>query len=193
MVVTLFAVTFIAAASLGFVYDLTKEAIALAKINAQNEAIKKVLPEFDELGESYKVGLPSSTDSLEFYPAFKEGKPVGTAIKTYTNNGFSGYISIMAGIDNSGNISGFEVLEHAETPGLGSKMSVWFRNDQKPQQYVIGKNPTSHSFKVSKDGGDFDAITASTITSRAFLEALVRAFEAYEKNENATTADAAIQ
>lgn len=193
MVVTLFAVTFIAAAALGFVYDLTKEAIQLANLRAQSEAIEKVLPEFDELGESYKVAIPSSTDSIEFFPAFKEGERVGVAIKTFTNNGFSGYISIMAGIDNSGNISGFEVLEHAETPGLGSKMNDWFRNEQKPQQNVIGKSPNTHSFKVVKDGGDFDAITASTITSRAFLEALERAYNAYEKNINTTTANAVNQ
>lgn len=193
MVITLFVVTFTAAAALGFVYDLTKDAIELSKTKAQSEAIEKVLPEFDELGTSFKVAAPSASDSLEFFPAFRNGEQVGIAVKTYTNNGFSGYISVMAGIDSSGNLSGFEVLEHAETPGLGSKMSVWFRNDQKPNQNVIGKNPKSHSFKVSKDGGDIDAITASTITSRAFLEAIVRAFDAYEQNKNATTADAVIQ
>src|SRR5690554_304091 len=120
MVLTLFAVTFISAAALGLVYDLTKEAIEQSKIKAQSEAIKKVLPEFDELGESFKAPLKSSTDSLLMFPAYKEGKPVGMAVITYTNNGFSGYISIMAGIDNEGNLSGYEVLEHAETQGLGS-------------------------------------------------------------------------
>lgn len=193
MVVTLFVVTFIAAAALGFVYDMTKDAIELSKTKAQSEAIEKVLPEFDELGNSFKVAAASSSDSLEFFPAYKDGKQVGVAVRTYSNNGFSGYISIMAGIDSSGNLSGFEVLEHAETPGLGSKMNEWFRNDQKPEQNVIGKNPASHSFKVSKDGGDIDAITASTITSRAFLEALSKAFEAYEQNINATAATAVTQ
>lgn len=72
-------------------------------------------------------------------------------------------------------------------------MNEWFRNDQKPNQNVIGKNPKSHSLKVTKDGGEIDAITASTITSRAFLEAIVRAFEAYEQNINTTTAAAVIQ
>ncbi len=193
MVLTLFAVTFIAAATLGFVYDMTKEAIEMAKIKAQNEAIEKVLPDFDRLGESYKIAIPSSDDSLEFFPAYRGEERVGVAIRTFTNNGFSGYISIMTGIDSSGNISGFEVLEHAETPGLGSKMNVWFKDEQKPKQNVIGKSPETHSFKVSKDGGDFDAITASTITSRAFLEALERAYDAYQKNRNATTANAVTQ
>lgn len=66
MVVTLFVVTFTAAAALGFVYDLTKDAIEQSKIKAQSEAIEKVLPEFDELGISFKVAAPSSTDSLSF-------------------------------------------------------------------------------------------------------------------------------
>ncbi|WP_372948859.1 RnfABCDGE type electron transport complex subunit G [Mariniphaga sp.] len=179
MVLTLFVVTFIVAVVLGFVYDLTKDAIEEAKMKAQSEAIEKVLPEFDELGESIKVALPATDDSLEIFPAYKAGELVGVAIKTFTNNGFSGFISVMAGIDNTGNLFGYEVLEHAETPGLGSKMNEWFRNAEKPTQNIIGKNPETHQFEVTKDGGDIDAITASTITSRAFLDALTRAFEAY--------------
>lgn len=190
MVVTLLLVTVIAATALGYVYDLTKAPIAAAKLKAQQEAITKVLPEFDELGESFKVLKETGGDSLEFFPAFKSGELVGTAIKTYTKKGFSGFISIMAGIDNNGNLSGYEVLEHEETPGLGSKMSVWFNNTEKPNQNVIGKNPKSSKFQVTKDGGEIDAITASTITSRAFLEALNRAFDSYDKNLEATSGSA---
>ncbi|SHF31711.1 electron transport complex protein RnfG [Mariniphaga anaerophila] len=180
MVLTLFVVTFIAAAALGFVYDFTKDAIEVAKMKAQSEAIKKVLPEFDELGDVCKVAVASASDSVEVFPAYKGDKLVGVAVKTYTNKGFSGFISIMAGIDTSGKLFGYEVLEHSETPGLGSKMADWFRNSEKPGQNVIGKSPESSKFEVSKDGGDIDAITASTITSRAFLDAMVRAFEAYD-------------
>ena len=187
MAVTLFLVTGIAAAALGFVYDFTKGPIAEAKLKAQSEAIKQVLPEFEELGESYKLPAEAGNDSLEFFPALKNGEIVGTAIKTYTKNGFSGYISIMAGIDTDGNFSGYSVLEHEETPGLGSKMDVWFSNAEKPNQYVLGKNPNSHNFEVKKDGGDIDAITASTITSRAFLEALKRAYNSYDTESDATS------
>jgi Na+-translocating ferredoxin:NAD+ oxidoreductase subunit G len=182
MVLTLFVVTFVAAAALGFVYDLTKDAIEAAKMKAQSEAIEKVLPEFDELGESFKVAIAASEDSLEIFPAYKGGEMVGVAVKTFTNKGFSGFISVMAGIDSSGNLFGYEVLEHSETPGLGSKMNEWFRNTEKPSQNVIGKNPQSNQFEVTKDGGDIDAITASTITSRAFLDALTRAFQAYNNS-----------
>jgi electron transport complex protein RnfG len=182
MVVTLFVVTFVAAAILGFVHDLTKDAIEIAKAKAQSEAIEKVLPQFETLGESFKVATPG--DSLEFFPAYNGDELVGVAIKTYTNNGFSGFISIMAGIDNLGNLSGYEVLEHAETPGLGSKMDGWFRDVDKPNQNLIGKNPGQFRFAVTKDGGSVDAITASTITSRAFLEALTLAFDTWEKEKS---------
>jgi electron transport complex protein RnfG len=183
MVATLVVVTGVAAAILGFVYDATKGPIEAAKLKAQTEAITQVLPEFDELGESFKTLAEEGGDSLEFFPAYKGGELVGTAIKTYTKKGFSGFISIMAGIDKDGNFSGYSVLEHAETPGLGSKMGEWFKNPEKPNQNIIGKNPEKTKLKVSKDGGEIDAITASTITSRAFLDALNRAYTTYSKND----------
>jgi len=183
MVLTLFLVTLIAATALGYVYDLTKDAIEIAKLKAQAEAITKVIPQYETLGESFKVAAETEGDSLEIFPAYNGQELVGMAIKTYTKKGFSGFISIMAGIDKDGNFSGYEVLEHAETPGLGSKMGVWFNNADKPSQNIIGKNPDSMKFEVKKDGGDVDAITASTITSRAFLDAMTRAYKAYEENK----------
>lgn len=189
MVLTLFLVTFIAAGALGFVYDFTKDAIEMAQLKAQNEAIEQVLPNYEELGESYKVPAENAEDSLVFFPAYRDGEQVGVAVKTFTNKGFSGYISIMVGIGNDGNITGYQVLEHAETPGLGSKMDVWFSNPEKPGQYIIGKNPGTTDFAVRNDGGDIDGITASTITSRAFLEAVKRAWNAFdEKKPEATSA-----
>jgi len=182
MVVTLVLVTGIAATALGFVYDFTKGPIEAAKAKAQTEAIKEVLPEFEELGESKLVTLTEGADAVEIFPAYNGGEVVGTAVKTYTKNGFSGFISIMAGFDNDGNITGYSILEHAETPGLGSKMDKWFNNEEKPKQNIIGKNPESTNFTVSKDGGDIDAITASTITSRAFLDAINRAYNSYKEN-----------
>jgi len=183
MVVTLVLVTGIAAAALGFVYDFTKGPIEAAKAKAQTEAIEAVLPAFEELGKTDSIIPEEGAEILEFFPAFKGGELVGTAVKTYTKSGFSGFISIMAGFDTEGNITGYSILEHAETPGLGSKMDTWFNNAEKPKQNVIGKNPATTNFTVSKDGGDIDAITASTITSRAFLEALTLAYETYEEEK----------
>lgn len=180
MTATLFVVTFIAAGLLGFIHDLTKDDIARAKLKAQKEAIESVLPAFETLGDSYKVLPEDGTDSLIFFPAYDSNHQlVGTAVQTYTKKGFSGLFSIMAGLAPDGTITGYEVLEHKETPGLGAKMDKWFKDDSKPKQNIIGKNPGVIKFVVSKDGGEVDAITASTITSRAFLDAIVRAYKSF--------------
>ena len=179
MLAALTLVTLVAAGSLGFVFTLTKDAIAEAKLKAQNEAISKVLPPFDELKESISVNPDNGPESLELFPAYSGGNLVGVAVKSYTKNGFSGHIGIMVGLDVNGNITGYQVLEHKETPGLGSKMGVWFNNSEKPDQNIIGRSPSAGSLEVKKDGGQIDAITASTITSRAFLEAVNRAYAGF--------------
>lgn len=194
MVLTLFLVTFISAAILGFVQNMTKDAIEAAKVKAQNEAIKAILPAFNELGDAYKVAPAGTTDSLEMYPAYDASHAlVGVAVKTYSKNGFGGLIDLMVGFKPDGEITGFQVLEHKETPGLGSKMQAWFSNADKPGQCVIGKNPATTDMHVSKDGGQVDAITASTITSRAFLDAVRRAYDTYKASipaENTPAAEA---
>lgn len=176
MVIALFGVTLIASTSLGLVNDATKATIEKVELDKKTKAIAAVLPAFDQLGEAYKVMPENGKDSIEIYPALNaEGKIIANAVKSYTYSGFSGYIEIMVGIDNSNMVSGYQVLKHAETPGLGSKMGTWFSNADKPNQYLIGRTFPNGGLKVSKDGGDIDAITAATISSRAFLDAVNRA------------------
>lgn len=183
MVLTLLIVSLVSAAILGYVHELTKDAILGAKTKAQEEAIVKVLPKFDSLGKSYKTLAEEGGDSLEIFPAYDSSKNlVGAAVKTYSKKGFGGNIDLMVGFAADGTVTGYSVLEHKETPGLGSKMEFWFNNADKPGQNIIGKNPGTTKFVVRKDGGDVDAITASTITSRAFLDAVVRAYNAQTKS-----------
>lgn len=184
MVLVLFIVTLVASAALGGLYELTKEPIAAAKLAKKLKAIKAVVPEFDNnpSDEMYSVDMPSG-DKLEFYPARKGNELVGTAVKTYTTNGFSGYIWIMVGFKPDGSINNYSVLEHKETPGLGTKMEPWFKtiDPTKSKCSILGKNPGTANLTVSKDGGDVDAITAATISSRAFLEAVQTAYNEYSK------------
>lgn len=190
MVLTLFLVTFISAFVLGFVQDMTREAIEVSKMKAQNDAIKNILPEFTELGKMIKAAPKEGGDSLEFFPAYDQTKQlVGVAVRTWSKNGFGGLIQVMAGFRPDGTITGYQILEHKETPGLGSKMDTWFNNPEKPGQNIIGKNPGKDKLTVRKDGGDIDAITASTITSRAFLEAVRRAYETYKNDSNSPNVD----
>jgi electron transport complex protein RnfG len=178
MVLTLFLVAAIAALALGAVYEVTKGPIAIAKQKKLEAAIKTVLPEFDTI-VAKRVAV-NNGDSLTFYYASEAGNPTGVAIKTYTNNGFSGKIELMVGVLDDGTINNTAVLSHKETPGLGDKMDI--KKSDFPLQFM-GKNPADFVLSVTKDGGDVDAITAATISSRAFCDAVERAYSTYEKEK----------
>lgn len=186
MVLVLFVITLVASAAVGSLYEVTKEPIAAAKLAKKLNAIKEVVPAFDNnpSEEMYEAEMPSG-DKLEFYPAKMGGELVGTAVKTYTTNGFSGYVWIMVGFTPEGDVFNYSVLEHKETPGLGTKMVEWFKpsDPAKMKSSIINKNPGTTKFTVSKDGGDIDAITAATISSRAFLDAVQTGYNEYMKTK----------
>ena len=176
MLLTLFVVTLVASFALGGIYNLTKEPIALAKKAAKEKAINEVIPEFDEL-QSFKVLPEGGKDSVEFNIGLRAGEVVGTAVASYSNNGYDPMqIRIMVGILPNNTINNTSVIQHKETPGLGTKMS-----DPKFSGQFVGIDPSKFNLKVKKDGGDVDAITAATITSRAFSEAVEMAYQTYLK------------
>lgn len=109
----------------------------------------------------------------------------GTAIKISDSKGFGGTLTVMVGLSQDGTVLGYKVLESSETPGLGAKASDWFQKGQKGD--IIGKK--AGNLTVSKDGGDVDAITASTITSRAFLRTINAAYAELEKAQNESATD----
>ena len=172
MLVSLLIVCLVSAGLLAGVYELTKADIALAEKNKQENALKGVLPEFDTIKTDSINGAP-------VFKAFKNGVYVGAATIT-SDLGFSDQIVVMVGIDNAKNIVNYEVLSQKETPGLGTKCVDWFK------EQINGKS-ISTDFKVTKDGGDVDAITAATITSRAFLDAVKKAENNFTGDTGAIT------
>ena len=184
MSVTLFAVCLIASALLGGVYAVTKEPIAAAQLAKINGAIGGVVPEFDNAPSDEKFDVEVNGKKSVIYPAKKGGEIVGYAVEASTSNGFGGNITLMVGFNPDGSIVKTSVISHAETPGLGAKIT------DSESHFVTqfeGKNPADPNFKiiVKKDGGDVDAITASTITSRAFCDAVNSAYLAFcEANKN---------
>ncbi len=177
MVISLTLISMVASACLGFVYEFTKEPIALANLNKKLSAIRQVVPDFDNDPAKEMFRLPTGEgDSLDIYPAKKNNEIVGYAINTYTTKGFSGKIDLMAGFKPDGTIINISVLEQKETPGLGTKMTEPGFKDQFKE-----KNPDEFVMKVKKDGGQVDAITAATISSRAFCDAAQRAYNTLKK------------
>jgi len=175
MTVTLVAVTLLAAGLLGTVFALTKEPIRLAELKKKNEAIAVVVPGFDNEPSQELERIFMDGDSIYLYTARKGDELLGTAVETFTNNGFSGNFKLMVGFDPHGSIIDIAVIKHAETPGLGDKME-----QDKSDFHVqfMGKDPTNFNIAVTKDRGEVDAITASTITSRAYCDAVNRAYSA---------------
>lgn len=182
LVLTLIAV--IAGGALAMVNSVT--APQIEKINQENLAagIKAVMGSDDIL-----VAEPQEVEGFTSYAVSDaQGNALGCAV-TSSTNGFGGELKVLVGFDNAGNILGYTVLQTAETPGLGAKAADWFQKGQKGD--IIGKNPGTCNFTVSKDGGDIDAITASTITSRAFLLAVKNAYDnVIAKHDGATGASA---
>ena len=187
MVLVLFCITLISGACVGLVNMITEEPIAEAKKKADEAALVKVLPEFDQIEKSEHE---ADELTIEVNKASKDGKVVGYAIKTATKNGFSGMIKMMVGFDNNGTILNVEVLEQSETPGLGAKMT---EEGNPILASIKGKEASKTKLTVKKDGGDVDALTAATISSRAYADAVARAYSVFkfvagwEKDIQATT------
>lgn len=177
MILTLFVITLVSAGAVGMVYKVTQGPIAAAKAAKVAQAIAVVLPPFDNNLEETKQVESVDGGEVVIYTAKSGADTVGYAIETFTNNGFGGLIKLMVGFQKDGTIFKVETLVHNETPGLGDKIER-AKSDFSVQ--FEGKNPESYKLSVTKDGGDVDAITASTISSRAYSDALNRAYQVYQ-------------
>ena len=175
MVMVLFVITLLASAGVGAVHMITEEPIAEARVKATREALKQVLPEFDETEDT---ALTVENLPVTVHTASEGGRVVGYAVESMTKNGFSGVIRLMVGFAPDGQILNIRVLEQAETPGLGTKM-VGAGNPL--EKSFVGRNPAQMKLGVKKDGGDVDALTAATISSRAYVDAMARAYAAYKQ------------
>ena len=171
MTSTLFIIAGVAAFTLAQVNEVTKGPISKTEQKKIEEAINEVIPEFEELIIN-KIKCFDSEDSLAVYYGINNNDTIGIAVESYTMQGYSGLIRIMVGFLPDGTIHQTKVLKHAETPGLGTKME-----DDKFKNQFAGQHPNEFNLSVRKDGGDIDAITASTITSRAYCDGINRAYK----------------
>lgn len=190
MLLVLTGVTVISVALLAWVNELTKEPIAAANAKTLSDAVKAVVPGFDNDPIAEKKMQEVNGVEYAVYPATKGGEYIGAAVEA-SAMGFGGDLKVLVGFDAQGNIIDYSLLSHAETPGLGSKAADWFKKGNRGD--ITGKNPGSAPLTVSKDGGEIDAITASTITSRAFLKAVNTAYAAYAGQNTADGATGATQ
>ena len=166
MAACLTGVCLVCAALLGFVYVVTDEPIKAAAAAEAQASIAKVLPEGGSISEEFS----SEAEGIlgYFVQTSADGETTAYAVKTVTG-GFGGPVTLMVGVLPDGTVFNTSVLSHSETPGLGAKCTEEksaFREQWKGFKGVLS---------VKKDGGDVDAITASTITSRAYTKAVAQA------------------
>ncbi len=182
MVAVLFSITLIASAGVGAVNMITADAIAEANALATKQAVENVLPQF-ESNETDDMVIDDM--AIKIYTAKSGEDIVGYAVESMTKNGFGGVIRLMVGFSPEGKILNVNVLSQAETPGLGTKMCD---ESNALISSIQDKDPDDMSFSVKKDGGELDALTAATISSRAYYEAVERANEAFEVVSGAKSA-----
>lgn len=181
MVLVLFSITAVAALLVGLVNNLTKKTIAQTEQHNKDLAKLEVLPPFE--------GEPELQDTTKIIGDFRvnvttvkhSGNLVGYAVEapSITRGGYGDRIYLMVGFVEEGDktlISGVKVISQKETPGLGANM---INKGNSLELSVIDKNPAELKFAVKKDGGSFDALTGSTISSRAYANAIETAYAGY--------------
>ncbi len=196
MAIVLTVIAVVAGGLLAWVNNVTAGPIEQINNQAIENGIKSVI--LGDRNIEFRVEEPTEKDGFVFHNVYDmNDNLLGTAVESTDKNGFGGAFKVMVGFDSEGKILGYEVLEHSETPGLGAQANDWFRQKSgevaeqstvatlllgapgKPGNHnIIGMNPGDNVMTVSKDGGEVDAITASTITSKAFLRAVNAAYKA---------------
>lgn len=194
MVLVLVGVAVVIGAVLAWVNNITEKPIAEKAQQTLAAGIKEVMNSTDikvEDPDTVKMEIQGKESIFTIHNVYTtDGAYLGSAVES-TTMGFGGDLKVLVGFNAEGTILGYTILQASETPGLGAKADKWFQKDGKGN--IIGKSLANGDLKVNKDGGDVDAITASTITSRAFLKAVNQAYSAYQDNHaaNAKGADGA--
>ena len=187
MVLVLVGVAVVIGAVLAWVNNITEQPIAEKAQQTLAAGIKEVMNSTDikvEDPDTVKMEIQGKESIFTVHNVYTtDGAYLGSAVES-TTMGFGGDLKVLVGFNAEGTILGYTILQASETPGLGAKADKWFQKDGKGN--IIGKSLANGNLKVNKDGGDVDAITASTITSRAFLKAVNQAYSAYQDNHAAS-------
>lgn len=178
LVIVLTCISLLAALALTGVYALTKGPIELGQKEKKEKALQAVLPDYEGTVRDTLI-VDADNEEIPVHLAIgKEGELCGAGIETYTKKAFAGRFDLMVGFDADGAIVNTEVIKAGETPGLGDKIN---KDKSDFAMQFNHQNPADFKLVVKKDGGDVDAITAATISSRAYCDAVQRAYDIFMK------------
>lgn len=169
---------------LSLVEGMTRAPIAEQRRQETLKALKAVLPPADNAPDADTVTLIVGQDkkgkdlTRQFFRGRQGETLSGVAFRVIAPDGYSGNIEVMVGVSAGGEISGIAILNHAETPGLGSLIEkAWFKDQFK------GKSLDNIDWRVKKDGGGFDQITGATISPRAIVKAVKSGLEFFRDHQ----------
>ncbi len=172
LILVLTVICAVSSAMLAAVYSKTKDPIEAALELRTAKAAAGVMPAGAGMPEKREI------NDVVCFVALQDGKPAGVAIEGRSDNGYGGEVVLMVGISSDGKLVNYQKLVANETPGLGTKMeSDAFR------QPLLGR-AIKADWRVKKDGGEVDAITAATVSSRAVMECIRDAIAKYERIAN---------
>ena len=183
LMITLTLVAAGAGMLLSMMESVTREPIARQRSLQQLKAISAVLPQFDNSPDKDVAVLQIGTDKkgnpvyCTFFRARRDDQLIGVAFKVIAADGYSGNIEVMVGLNTDEHIVAIEILAHAETPGLGSKISdQWFKD------LFRDRGLDNTDWRVKKDGGEIDQITGATISPRAIVGAVKRGLDFFHQH-----------
>jgi electron transport complex protein RnfG len=160
--------------ALSYTYTITQPIIEANRQQKKIEMLSKVLPSFDnQPGKEVTILKNEKGEPVEFYLGKKDGKPTGVAFRSIAK-GYGGDISMMIGVTPDGKVYGIEVISQNETPGLGNKIA----HERFTNQF-LNKTLSGSRWEVKKRGGDFDQITAATVSSRAVVKGIKEGLSFY--------------
>ena len=178
LAIVLTCISLLAALALTGVYALTKGPIELGQKEKKEKALQAVLPDYEGTVRDTVI-VDADNEEIPVHLAIgKDGELCGAGIETYTKKAFAGRFDLMVGFDAEGAIVNTEVIKAGETPGLGDKIN---KDKSDFALQFNHQNPADFQLVVKKDGGDVDAITAATISSRAYCDAVQRAYDIFMK------------
>lgn len=165
---------------LAYTNKVTRDPIEKARSKETVEALALVLPPFDNQPSTCTNTVAVQGQDWTFYVARQNGQYVGAAFVSTSRKGYGGEIKLMVGVTADGTVKDVRILSQQETPGLGTKVA------ETPFRGQFANKPVAGTvWKVRKDGGDFDAITGATISSRAVLEAIQAGLSVYREHQAA--------
>lgn len=184
MVIALFVITAVSALLVALVNDVTKGAIELSQQQTKDAAKYKVLGVTSEeavvLCDTTRL-IGDFAITVSTVANKSDNSVLGYAVEapSITKSGYADRITLMVGFkekDGETVVNLVEVLSQKETPGLGANMT---KAGNSLERSVVGKSASALKFSVAKEGGSFDALTGSTISSRAYANAVETAYAGY--------------